>query len=102
MPWGHVRSEPFAAADRCYLHFGLAFAQRLFPRERVRHDHGKIVETRSPAQRLARAIGIRPNLREIALASRRALDWKNDAGNALDGIDRLEHRKAVTVAAIER
>ena len=40
------------------------------------------------------------NLRGIAFAPRRDLDLEIDASHALDGIDHLQHRKAMTVAAI--
>ena len=52
------------------------------------------------AKRLPRAVRRGHNLRGIAFAPRRDLDLEIDASHALDGIDHLQHRKAMTVAAI--
>ena len=79
-----------------------ALQKSALPCQRVRDDGGEIVELRLPSERGRDAVACRDDLRRIARPAAGELDLEIDAGDALDRIDHLEHRKAVAVAAIER
>src|ERR1035441_4416484 len=73
-----------------------------FPGERGSDNGRKIVEAWLPAKRRSRLPRVGNDPRRIALAPRHDLDLEINARDALDGLDNVEHRKAVVIAAIER
>src|SRR5262249_22220184 len=79
----------------------IAGRKLLFPGERVGDDSIEIVEMWFPVERRAGAVRGGDDLRRIAEPAWTKLDLEIDAGDALDGVDHLEHREAPPVAAIE-
>ena len=68
--------------------------QRAFPSECMGHDRGQIVETRLPAQRRTRLLGICDDACGIAGAARRDIDFEIDARDALNHFAQLRTPKS--------
>ena len=79
----------------------IAFRKVFFPVQRVAHDDVEIIVSWLPAKQGSGHIGFCDDFRGITGPPLRLPHGKIDAGDPFDRLDHLQHRCAVTVAAIQ-